>query len=86
MAAASIVAKVHRDGLMQAFDATYPAYGFARHVGYATREHLRALAEYGPTPLASALVCTRAPPPRRVFVERMSLDDRARFPSLAPPL
>ena len=51
VAAASIIAKVHRDGLMQAFDATYPAYGFARHVGYATREHLRALAEYGPTPL-----------------------------------
>ena len=51
VAAASIVAKVHRDGLMHALDAIYPAYGFARHVGYATREHLRALAEYGPTPL-----------------------------------
>ena len=51
VAAASIVAKVHRDGVMHAVDATYPAYGFARHVGYATREHLRALARYGPTPL-----------------------------------
>ncbi len=51
VAAASIVAKVHRDGLMQAVDALYPAYGFARHVGYATPEHLRALAELGPTPL-----------------------------------
>ena len=51
VAAASIIAKVHRDGLMQLFDASYPAYGFARHVGYATREHLRALAQYGPTPL-----------------------------------
>jgi ribonuclease HII len=51
VAAASIVAKVHRDGVMRAFDADYPAYGFARHVGYATREHLRALAEHGPTPL-----------------------------------
>jgi ribonuclease HII len=51
VAAASIIAKVHRDGIMHAFDATYPAYGFARHVGYATREHLRALARYGPTPL-----------------------------------
>jgi len=51
VAAASIVAKVHRDGLMRALDAAYPAYGFARHVGYATREHLRALAEHGPTPL-----------------------------------
>lgn len=51
VAAASIIAKVYRDGVMQSFDATYPAYGFARHVGYATREHLRALVEYGPTPL-----------------------------------
>lgn len=50
VAAASIVAKVHRDGLMQAVDAAYPAYGFARHVGYATREHLQALQRYGPTP------------------------------------
>ena len=51
VAAASIVAKVHRDALMQEVDALYPAYGFARHVGYATPEHLRALAELGPTPL-----------------------------------
>ncbi|MEB2285739.1 MAG: ribonuclease HII [Polyangiaceae bacterium UTPRO1] len=51
VAAASIVAKVHRDGLMCAVDRLYPAYGFARHVGYATPEHLRALAELGPTPL-----------------------------------
>ena len=51
VAAASIIAKVHRDAVMQAFDAAYPAYGFARHVGYATREHLRALEQYGPTPL-----------------------------------
>lgn len=51
VAAASIIAKVHRDRVMQDFDLSYPKYGFARHVGYATREHLRALAEYGPTPL-----------------------------------
>ncbi len=51
VAAASIIAKVHRDALMHALDAVYPAYGFARHVGYATREHLRALATHGPTPL-----------------------------------
>jgi len=51
VAAASIVAKVHRDAVMHAVDALYPAYGFARHVGYATREHLQALAEYGPTPV-----------------------------------
>jgi len=51
VAAASIIAKVYRDRIMQDFDVSYPKYGFARHVGYATREHLRALAEYGPTPL-----------------------------------
>jgi ribonuclease HII len=51
VAAASIVAKVHRDRVMHDFDLAYPKYGFARHVGYATREHLRALAQYGPTPL-----------------------------------
>jgi ribonuclease HII len=51
VAAASIIAKVHRDALMHAVDAMYPAYGFARHVGYATREHLQALATHGPTPL-----------------------------------
>jgi ribonuclease HII len=51
VAAASIVAKVHRDRVMHDFDVAYPKYGFARHVGYATREHLRALAQYGPTPL-----------------------------------
>src|SRR5262249_669194 len=51
VAAASIVAKVHRDAVMHAADALYPAYGFARHVGYATREHLQALTEYGPTPI-----------------------------------
>ncbi len=51
IAAASIVAKVHRDALMRALDAAYPEYGFRRHVGYATREHLDALRKYGPSPL-----------------------------------
>lgn len=51
VAAASIIAKVYRDEVMHAVDALYPAYGFARHVGYATREHLQALTEYGPTPV-----------------------------------
>jgi ribonuclease HII len=44
VAAASIIAKVHRDAVMQALDATYPAYGFARHVGYATPLHRRSFA------------------------------------------
>jgi ribonuclease HII len=51
IAAASIVAKVHRDAVMHAYDATYPQYGFRHHVGYATREHLAALKVHGPCPL-----------------------------------
>lgn len=51
IAAASILAKVHRDRLMHEWDARYPEYGFCRHVGYATREHLAALRTYGPSPL-----------------------------------
>ena len=47
IAAASIVAKVARDRLMQALDAQDPRYGFARHKGYATAEHLEAVARYG---------------------------------------
>jgi ribonuclease HII len=50
IAAASIVAKVARDALMRRLDAVCPGYGFARHVGYATREHIEALARLGPTP------------------------------------
>jgi ribonuclease HII len=48
IAAASIVAKVHRDALMRRLDERYPGYGFARHMGYCTREHRRALAALGP--------------------------------------
>ena len=48
IAAASIVAKVARDELMCQLDAVYPAYGFASHKGYATKEHLERLARYGP--------------------------------------
>lgn len=51
IAAASIVAKVHRDGLMQCYHAIYPEYGFDRHKGYGTRRHLEALRRLGPCPL-----------------------------------
>lgn len=51
IAAASILAKTHRDALMRTLDAVYPVYGFARHAGYATRQHLDALRRYGPCPL-----------------------------------
>lgn len=50
IAAASIVAKVTRDAMMARLDAAYPAYGFARHMGYGTPEHLAALAAHGPCP------------------------------------
>lgn len=51
IAAASIIAKVTRDRIMLAFDARYPVYGFARHKGYGTSEHTRALLEHGPCPI-----------------------------------
>jgi len=51
VAAASIVAKVTRDRLMVEADQEYPQYGFARHKGYATAEHLAALTRHGPCPL-----------------------------------
>jgi ribonuclease HII len=51
IAAASIVAKVVRDRLMERLDKVWPAYGFARHKGYGTPEHLDALRVHGPCPL-----------------------------------
>jgi ribonuclease HII len=50
IAAASIIAKVTRDRLMEKLCRVYPAYGFSRHAGYATREHLDAIAAHGPCP------------------------------------
>lgn len=51
IAAASILAKTERDRIMTAYAAEYPAYGFDRHFGYATPEHLAALREHGPCPI-----------------------------------
>ncbi len=51
IAAAGILAKVERDRMMAELDAVYPGYGFARHKGYPTREHLLALARLGPCPV-----------------------------------
>ncbi len=48
IAAASVIAKVTRDRLMEDFDAVHPKYGFARHKGYGTPAHLAALREHGP--------------------------------------
>lgn len=49
VAAASIVAKVHRDQLLRELHEIEPQYGFAEHKGYATPEHIRALKEHGPS-------------------------------------
>ncbi|MBQ6376578.1 MAG: ribonuclease HII [Lachnospiraceae bacterium] len=51
IAAASIIAKVTRDRLMQDYDRLYPGYGFARTKGYGTREHIEALKKLGPCPI-----------------------------------
>ena len=51
IAAASIVAKVHRDALMQDFDEQYPGYGLGRHMGYGTAQHIEALQNLGPSPI-----------------------------------
>jgi len=50
IAAASIVAKVTRDRYMRELDEKYPQYGFAKHKGYGTAEHIAAIREYGPCP------------------------------------
>ena len=51
IAAASIIAKTHRDRLMNELDERFPGYGFARHKGYATPEHQEAIRRHGPCPL-----------------------------------
>jgi ribonuclease HII len=51
IAAASIVAKVVRDRIMERLDSVWPQYGFARHKGYCTPEHLEVLKRLGPCPL-----------------------------------
>jgi len=48
ISAASIIAKVTRDRQMKELDLKYPEYGFSRHKGYGTKEHLIALSKYGP--------------------------------------
>lgn len=51
VAAASVLAKTRRDEIMTRLDAQYPGYGWARNMGYPTREHYEALRRLGPTPL-----------------------------------
>lgn len=51
IAAASIIAKVTRDRIMVAYDQVYPRYGFIRHKGYGSKEHMDALKKWGPCPI-----------------------------------
>ncbi|MDH7516035.1 MAG: ribonuclease HII [Bacteroidota bacterium] len=60
IAAASIVAKVHRDTLMDELDDIYPQYGFRRHRGYPTAAHIEALRLYGPSPVHRKSFTVRA--------------------------
>ena len=59
--AASILAKVHRDKLMEEYDALYPQYGFAAHKGYGTAAHIKAIREYGPCAIH-----------RKTFIKKLS--------------
>ena len=51
IAAASIIAKVTRDRIMDEMDKKYPQYGFAKHSGYGTKFHMEAIKQYGPCPI-----------------------------------
>lgn len=47
IAAASVLAKVTRDRIMEEYDKKYPEYGFAKHKGYGTKQHIQALEQFG---------------------------------------
>jgi ribonuclease HII len=79
IAAASVVAKVHRDALMRELDLQHPQYGLAAHKGYATAKHRKALREHGPcefhrrtfAPVA-ATITTAIPQPTNLFEDTPS--------------
>jgi ribonuclease HII len=72
IAAASVVAKVHRDRLCRELDLLYPQYGLAAHKGYATPEHRKALREHGPCVLhRRSFAPVRAVDPEAVLEARM---------------
>lgn len=51
IAAASIIAKVTRDRIIEQYDSVYPQYGFSKHKGYGTEEHIQAIKKYGICPI-----------------------------------
>ncbi len=69
IAAASILAKVERDRMIREWDPVFPAYGLASNKGYSTPRHLRALREFGPSPLhrQSFAPVWNAPVPQEVL-------------------
>lgn len=71
IAAASIVAKVERDRYMVRMSKNYPKYGFEKHKGYPTPQHLKALKEFGPCPIHR----TSYAPVRDVINQQVSLFD-----------
>lgn len=73
IAAASVVAKVHRDGRMRELDRVHPEYGLASHKGYGTPEHRRALQLHGPTALH-----------RRSFAPVAAVDPEALEEAMSP--
>jgi ribonuclease HII len=83
IAAASVVAKVHRDRLMRELDEVHPGYGLASHKGYATPEHRRSLAALGPCALhRRSFAPVRALLPGEMQVAPMLFDDAALDESL----
>lgn len=58
IAAASIVAKVYRDHLMEVFDANYPVYGFKDNKGYGSKQHIEAIKRFGLSPLHRKSFCS----------------------------
>jgi ribonuclease HII len=78
IAAASIIAKVHRDHMIKQWDPVFPAYGLASNKGYSTPKHLAALREHGPSPLhrQSFAPVWNAPIPQEVL-EFMLQDEAA---------
>ncbi len=74
IAAASIVAKVARDQLMQEMDETSPGYGFAQHKGYPTESHMAALEQLGVTPIHRRSFT----PVRRVIAHMTDVGSHAR--------
>ena len=51
ISAASIIAKVTRDRMMKEWDEVFPEYGFAKHKGYGTKDHINAIKANGPSPI-----------------------------------